>query len=275
MPPEGTLRALAAVIRRQDSPQRLQHSPRAFLAEAGADGADLDQLARVGADRLLVYRRLVLGRFIDTVQLSMPRTAARRGAEALRRDVAAFVDERASRSPYLRDIASEFVAWAAGRWPADPTVPGYLPDLARHEVLSFEIASQPEDHTPGSADELDLERPVRLQQATQVVRYDHAVHRLPADEDDRSEPEVEAVALLAYRDLEHRVRHLELGPAAAAILEGLIDQRLSLREGIASGSARAGVDQDDELLGAVAVLLADLAERGVLIGSEPLSAAQG
>lgn len=266
MQPESTLRGLSTIVRSRDAEERLRASARSFLRDAGVEERDVEQLALVGPDRLLVYRKLVFNRFVSAVEMSIPRTVARLGSARFREDVSRFLEEAGSRSPYLRDIAVEFVAWAVPLWAGDSDIPNYMPDLARHELLSFEIASMPQDPKPEPAGELDLERGVLFQQAARIVHYDHAVHTLPADEDDRTVPSRERTSLLAYRDDSHRVRFLELGPVAAEVLTELLDRRTPLREAITRGCAAANTNLDDEILGGMATLLADLAERGVLIG---------
>ncbi len=263
---EIAMRGLAAVVRRHDAAERLHADERAFLSQAGVEGADLDQMSGVGAERLLVYRRLVFNRFLSAVEMSIPRSAIRRGRAAFRADVAAFLERKGSRSPYLRDIASEFVSWVVPEWGEDPGVPEYLPDLARHELLSFEIASVKDEPVPVAGQELDLGRGALFQRSARVVHYEFAVHELPADEDDLTEPARQEVSLLAYRDRDHRVRYLALGPVAAGVLAELIDRESNLRESIERGCLAAGVETDDEILAGVAELLADLAERGVLLG---------
>ncbi|MFW5739134.1 MAG: DNA-binding domain-containing protein [Myxococcota bacterium] len=263
---DAPMRGLAAVIRRTDAPQQLQASPRGFLSSAGVEGDDLDQMAGLSPQRLLVYRRLVFNRFLQAVELAIPRAASRRGADGFRSDVSAFLDEQGSRSPYLRDIASEFVRWVEPSWDADAAVPAYLPALARHELLSFEIASATEQCAQVDADELDLERGVLFQSSARVVHYDFAVHLLPGEEEDRTEPSRQRTSLLAYRDREHRVRFLELGTVAASVITELLDHRASLRDAIARGCAAAGVPVEDDVLAGLASLLGDLAERGVLLG---------
>jgi len=266
MQPESTLRGLTAVVRRNEAADQLRESPRTFLERAGVEGADLDQLSGLGADRLLVYRRLVFNRFIDAVEMTIPRTMHRRGRDALKADVSMFLDVEGSRSPYLRDIATEFVRWVSPLWLADPDVPNYLPELARHELLSFETASMSDESEQLAQEQLDLERGVAFQRATKVAHYDYAVHQLPANEEDRTEPLAEPTSLLAYRDAEHRVRYLELGPVSAAVLTELLERATTLREAIARGCAAADVQIDDEMLGGIAQLLAELADRGVLLG---------
>ena len=92
----------------------------------------------------------------------------------------------------------------------------------------------------------------------------------PADEDGDGAPARRDVQLLAYRDAEHVVRWLELTPLAAAVLERLV-------AGEPLGAAVEHACQAHRVAPAavlpdVARLLADLGERGVLLGAGPSTA---
>ena len=102
--------------------------------------------------------------------------------------------------------------------------------------------------------------------AVRLVQYDWAVHRLPDDETSVTLPERALTSLLVYRSPEHDVRYLELGPFAAALLSGLLGHRSSLRVALTEAAQRVGLALDDELLNRAARLLAELAERGALLG---------
>jgi hypothetical protein len=70
-------------------------------------------------------------------------------------DLDAFIAHRASSSPYLRDVPGESVDYAIERWQEDPSIPQYLPDLARHELLSFEVGAA-EDDLPGTSSDISI-----------------------------------------------------------------------------------------------------------------------
>ena len=103
-----------------------------------------------------------------------------------------------------------------------------------------------------------------------VARYDHAVHRLPVDESDRSEPVAERTALAVYRDAEHAVRYLELTPLATEILDLLMSGE-TLGRAVTRACGASGVAVDPSVIEGTSRLLADLAERGALLGVAPLS----
>lgn len=218
----------------------------------------------VAGTRLAVYRTLVRASLREAVTSILPRTAARMG-DRFDEELDAFYAAVGPKTHYLRDVPLELVAWAAGRWEADASLPPFLVDLARHEVAELEVAASADDVRPAVA-ELVLDRPAVFAEAVRLARYGFAVHQLPLDEDDRSEPEARDVWLLLYRDEEHQLRYLELTPAAAAIVGRMLAGETT-EAALRGGAADAGVAFDDALLAGTARLLGDLAERGVLLGS--------
>jgi hypothetical protein len=73
--------------------------------------------------------------------------------------------------------------------------------------------------------------------------------------------------LLAYRDREHDVRYLELTPLAALVIERLAAGD-PLGQAVTQACAEQGVALDKDVLDAIALVLSELAERGVLLGAE-------
>jgi hypothetical protein len=201
--------------------------------------------------------------------VSIPHTLAYLERERLTELVAAFIAERASRSPYVRDVAREFVDWAVPRWAAphwggEPSVPPYLPELAEFELLLFEVGAGPDDVARPSA-AVSAESPLVIQAAARLARFEHAVHRMADDPaDPPRSPERRETHLLVYRDSEQRTRVLELSGFGAALLT-----RLQAREPL--GAAAAGACSDvqrsvnDEALAEVALFLDELARRGVIL----------
>jgi hypothetical protein len=214
-------------------------------------------------ERWLVYRTLVRNTLRNAVSLAIPRTLARLGGlfdEAFDR----FLAERGPRTHYLRDVTSELLDFVAPLWRADPRVPPWSLDLARHEALEIVVASLADPLEPHALGELDVERGLRFIEAARVVRYEYAVQRLSADEADRTAPAREPTALFVYRDAEHDVRYLELTPLAADLLEALLAGE-SLKAALLRACAREAVEPA-QALSSVAELLAGLAARGALLG---------
>jgi hypothetical protein len=207
--------------------------------------------------RVAIYRRLVRNTLGDVVGKLLERTRREMGV-SFDEAFARWLDERGPRTHFLRDVPHELVAWATPFW-RDLGVPAWMIDLARHEMTSFGVSSAP--HLPElRAEEVSLDRGLLLTNLARIERYAFAVH------EDASPPFERPVALLYYRDSEHLLRVLELSPLAAAILECA---RLPLRDAIAQGCEATAVPMNDDTLASIARLLADLGERGVLLGALP------
>jgi len=256
------------LVRDPAAPAGIGEDRRAWLSSAGLSGADLGAMAALPEKRLLLYRKLVRRGLTGAIRVEIPRTAARleAGFEAW---TSRWLDEELPRSHYLRDVAFEFVAWAIPKWAADPGVADYLGDLARHELSAFEVAAAPRREGGGGAgSELDLDRGVRFDAAARVMRYEHLVHRLLADESARDVPERCPTALLVYRDAEQDARYLELTPLAAGIVSRLLCGE-TLRRAVVDSCEELGHPLDQGVLEGTARLLADLGERGALEGAAP------
>ncbi len=261
-------RALRDACLGQTTGAAINQDLRGFLEARGVASEDIDAIL-AAPPRLQVYRSLVQNGLNAVVARMLPRTRARMNAACGGRfdvDVARFLGEVGPRTHYLRDVPGEVLAWAEPRWRDDSSVPPYLPDLAVHELACFGVAAaepEPPAHRQPGGDVL-LERPLVFTRSARRLRYSWTVHELPANEADTAPPEQRDVRLLAYRDDEHAVRWLELSPLASSIVERLIKGE-PLGQAVERAcadhtTAPAAVAED------VARLLADLAERGVLLG---------
>ena len=217
-------------------------------------------------ERFFLYRQLVFGRFWGALEVSIPLTMARIEKDLVQRELRDFISRHATKSPYLRYIAPEFLVFVERRWRDQSLVPEYVIELARHELLTIEIAASLDDENKSNIDEVNLETRFRFRQSTRLVHYTHAVHRLSEDESDRKEPEGGDYWILGYRDDSHRVRFLELTRLAAAVVEKLI-QGECLRDAATNGCAAIGMEPNDEALANIAMLLDDFEQRSVLIGT--------
>ncbi|MCA9645057.1 MAG: putative DNA-binding domain-containing protein [Myxococcales bacterium] len=238
-----------------------------WLANAGVHPEDRAALVETGLGRLSVYRRLVRGNVQGAIELAIPRSIYRMGTECFERYLARWLAEEGPKTHYLRDVTREFLDYCELPWQSDAEVPGYLMNLARHEALRIEVASEtarPADAEPG---ELELDRPARFIEAVRLVRYEYAVHQLSEDETDETLPERRATRLLVYRSPTHEVRYLELTPLAATILERLIAGD-PLQQALLQSCSALGVSLTQDVLDGTARVLADLAERGALLGSD-------
>jgi hypothetical protein len=260
-------RAIADACLRADAGPAIAEDPASFLEAHGAPREDIDAILAAPA-RLAVYRSLVRNTLAGTVQRMLPVTRAHlTGTRSARfdEDLVLFLDAVGPRTHYLRDVSAEYVAWAAPRWRTDPHVPGYVPDLAAHELAAFAVATASAVRGAKSPVDIALDRGVAFAESARLLRYEWAVHELPrTPAGDPRAPACRAVRLLAYRDGDHAVRWLELTPLAHAVLERLV-------AGDALGAAVLRACEDHEtpapaVTADVARLLADLAQRGIVLG---------
>lgn len=238
-----------------------------FLAAHGVEPEDAEALL-ASPRRLGLYRRLVRHNVTGVIARMLERTRARlerRVPGELDRAVSAFLDEVGPRTPHLRDVPSEFLAWAAPRWRADARVPRWIADYAELELLDFTIGVAPRPPPAPPLAEVSAELPLVFADPRRLIQLAWAVNEVPADDLD-AEPAERPVSILVYRDAAHRSRFLELTPLAAAILERLFAGDALGRAMVAACEARAHA-LDDAVLAGAARLLADLGERGVLLGA--------
>ena len=260
-------RAIADACLGAESGELARTDLRAFLASHGVAAEDAEALLAAPA-RLGVYRTLIRNGLGAVVLRMLPRarvhlhTALPGRFEA---DLAAFAQEPGPRTHYLRDVPGEFFAWAAPRWRADASVPSYLVDLAAFELAQFAIASSPSSRAPESPAELSLDHPLAFTDSMRLLRSAWAVHELPEADDATSAPAARDVTLLGYRDAGDTVRWLELTPLAGDVVTRLASGAalgVAIEQAcVAHGVTPAAVLTD------VAKLLADLGERGVLLGA--------
>ena len=237
------------------------------LREIGVSDDDIDASNQATiVERFFLYRQLVHGRFWGALEVSIPRTIARIGKDLVKRDIEDFIHQHATKSPYLRDIAPEFLTFVEHRWRDQGLVSADLIELARHELLTIDIAASLDDDVKSSIDEVDLESRFQFRQSTRLVHYSYAVHLLPDDEADRTTAAQGDFWVFGYRDDDYQVRFLELTRLAAAVVEKLM-QGECLRDAATNGCKSIGAEVSDEALANIAILLDDFEQRGVLVGA--------
>jgi hypothetical protein len=215
---------------------------------------------------LAIYRRLVRSGLASTVFKLLPRTRARMNRDhddAFDKAFVAFLDEAGPRTHYMRDVPGELVRWSEEFWRKSNVDSKWI-ELARYEAALFAVESAPDDSEVALAD-IDLARPLIFSRAMRIENFQHAVHELPENLEDFSDPEKRAVSILIYRDGENDVGELELTPFSARLVDACISG-LSLKDALAQSARTEKIELDDPLLVSVAQFLADLGERGVLRG---------
>lgn len=221
--------------------------------------------------RFRVYRRMARHRLSEVIDNCFPKLRGVLGD--LDPLVERWFDEAPPRSPFIRDVGAELVAWLRPEvMPAG--APPWALELARHEQAMLEVEYAGEEQ--GAEDvreigELDFHRPAVLTPAHKIVRARYAVHRLGDDVTAESRVDEASFALCLYRDpATHEVHVLELSPIAASILEEVERGDRPVVDAVRAAAAAHGVEVDGQLVGAFAELVSDLAERGVWLGAKPV-----
>jgi hypothetical protein len=222
--------------------------------------------------RWQAYRRMVRSRFYQTIDHGFERMIGAVGVECFHALVDRFLDEDPPRSPYLRDLPGEFLRFVEAHLVALEGLPPYALDLMRYEWAELDTAYDHEEVRPEDVIALDMQKPAVLSPAHRLLKLEFAVHSMGTD--GSGAPALCApVSLLLYRDRHtHDVETLELTPVAATMLAALERRRADpppapLVEVVRQAAAAHGAAVDVAFVEALSALLADLTERGVLLGS--------
>jgi hypothetical protein len=235
-----------------------------------AEDAPPAALATLGAQeaRWRAYRRMVRSRFYQTIDHAFERLIGAIGAERFHRIVDRFLAEDPPRSPYLRDLPGEFLRFVCARpnvFEETPALPAWALDLMRYEWAELDAAYDHEEVRPDDVVALDMERPAVLSPAHRLLHLEYRVHTM---ENAAPAP----ISVLLYRDRRtHEVETLELTPVAAAMIAAMSrggnEPPAPLLQVVREAAAEHGAEVDVAFVEALSTLLADLTERGVLLGS--------
>jgi len=225
--------------------------------------------------RWQVYRRMVRSRLADNIEHGFERFAQIAGAERFRALIDRFLAADPPRSHYLRDVPAEFLRFFeanAGELTRAFALPPYARDLARFEWSELETAYSHEESSARDVGQLEMDRVAALTPALCLIELAYPVHRLgteagpPLAEGAPLDPA--PFSLCLYRDAKtHEVAVLELTPVTAAMLTLMQGGKLTLTEIVRNAAAALGVSVDVAFVDALSTLLADLVERGVVLGS--------
>lgn len=234
---------------------------RGFLAASGVANEDVEAIL-AAPRRLGLYRKLIRDNIVGVIEAMLPKTQGRMNAvvpASFESSIDAFLEHEGPRTAHLRDVPSEFLAFAAPRWKKDKRLPPWLSDHAELELVDFVIGVAPRPAPPPPLADVSADLPLVFADPHKLVRLGWAVHEDVIDE--------RAVNLLVYRDAEHRTRFLDLTPLAGLILERLLAGD-ALGPAMVSACQTMGCALDQAVLEGAARLLADLGDRGVLLGAK-------
>jgi hypothetical protein len=231
------------------------------------------QVASLGDQprRWQVYRRMVRSRFFEVIHHAFERVAGVIGAERFQSLVDRFLLESPPRSPYLRDVPGELLAFVASDWTRIRdacSMPEHALDLMRYEWAELDAAYSHEEIPPSEVAPLVMDRPAVLSPTHRLLELRYAVHQLGPDDTEATTVAAVPTWLCLYREPRtHEVETLELTPVAFSILAGIEKGDASLTDVVRNASGALHVGVDVAFVEALSALLADLVERGVVLGS--------
>jgi hypothetical protein len=237
-----------------------------------ARAASADDLAALGHEawRWEAYRRMVRTRFHETIDHCYGRLIEAIGLARFHALTDRFFAESPPRSPYLRDVPGEFLAFlerSPGSLATAERLPPYAVDLARFEWAELDTAYTSEERRAAPVAPFDMNLPAVLTPAHRVLRLTYAVNRagdVPGWEGLTPSP----LSLCLYREPStHDVTTLELLPIEAALLEEMSRADRPLAAVVRDVAAREGATLDVPFVDALSTFLANLIERGVVLGS--------
>jgi uncharacterized protein len=220
--------------------------------------------------RWKVYRRMARARLAESIAHAFERFSEVVGPACFGELVTQFLAEAPPRSHYLRDVPGEFLRFfeknEMERVRAQ-VLPDYALDLARYEWAELETAYAYDEAAPTEVGPLQMDAVAVLTPAHRLIDVGYPVHRLETAGhglDTCAAP----FSLCLYRDPKtHQVETLELTAVTAAMLSLLEGRNMTLTEVVKKAAALVGASLDVAFVEALSTLLADLIQRGVLLGS--------
>jgi len=174
---------------------------RAFAARI-RQPAEQPLLAGVTAERMAVYEELFFNNIEGFIRGAFPVLHRLVEADRWQRLVRSFIAEHQARTPYFLEISQEFLAWLQQGYVAEAGDPPFILELAHYEWVELALdVSEAELPTQGWS---PLAWP---------LAYQWPVQRISADFQP-SEPPAEPTCLLVWRDVQDKVRFMQISPFA-------------------------------------------------------------
>lgn len=237
----------------------------AVLVEEGVASEDRHAMVARGAERLLLYRRLVEGTVRNAIDTIAPLTSAHIAAR-LASDVRRYLAEQGPRGRTLREVVHQFVRHCEPIWVASPDVPDFIPDLAAYELAVVNVAAAPDPPVAREDVALSLDRSLAFAEGCQLGAYAYRVNEVELVEDEPPQtPARGETYLLLYRSAERSTRCLRLSPLAHSVLAALLSGS-ALGDAVKAACLAREEPLTQSVLDGTATVLADLAELGVLLG---------
>ena len=223
--------------------------------------------------RMKIYRDLFFNNIQSLLAGNFPVLRELYGADGWRTLVRDFYAKHRCRTPLFPEIAREFLQYLQDEREDRPDDPPFLLELAHYEwvELALELDERSVDSVASDPDGDLLDgRPV-LNPLTRLLAYRYPVHRIRNDFRPVEAPP-QSTHLLVYRNRDDDVKFMQLNAVTQRLLERLDrDDDASGREVLVEIASEIGHPDAQRLVAAGADLLADLEQRGVVLGTRPIA----
>jgi len=218
-----------------------------------------------------VYRRLIYNNIQGLLATNFPVLRRLLGDDAWRALVRDFLAMHRAESPYFLEVGREFLDYLAEERGDQAGDPPFLLELAHYEWVELALAVAAEELAEVPADphgDLLAGRPV-LSPTAWSLQYRFPVHRIgPGFQPE--EPGDQSTFLVVYRDRDHAIGFLEINPVTARLLQLLEEEGGETGEELLRRIAtEIGHGDPERVVAAGADILADLAQRDVVLGVRP------
>jgi hypothetical protein len=250
-----------------DSLHDLQTGFAAHLRNPGIHPAPADVEDR----RMAIYRRLFFRNISNFLAKSFPVLRTLYSSDDWNVMVRDFYHGHRAHTPLFPEIPREFLQWLEHRGEARDADPPFMLELAHYEWVEIALDLDPRElaeFTPPRAGDLLDGCPV-LSPLAWPLSYAWPVHRIRPDYRP-AEPPTDATHLLVYRDRADKVRFMQLNPVSLRLLQLLgEDAGLTGRQALEHIATELQHHEPQRVIEAGSELLADFAERDVLLGARP------
>jgi len=225
--------------------------------------AEQPRPAKVPAKRMRVYTQIVFNNLESSVSACFPICKQILGKRAWQRLVREFFASHQSKSPLFRKIPEEFLQFLE----TAQHIPPYLYSLAHYEWVELAISV---DDTDLDAEQVDtngelLDKQPVFTPAMALLSYDYPVHKI-SPRNKPTQPLVEPVHLLVFRNVEDEVRFIELNSVTARLLHLLKNETMTCRQALEQIAAELQHPSPQNVIQFGVGVLDDLRQQGVMLG---------
>lgn len=220
--------------------------------------------AKVNNARMAVYREIVFNNLFASASACFPVCQQILGKRAWLKLVKRFFAEHQASTPIFREIPEEFLAFIS----TQSELPAFFAQLAHYEWaelgVNYATANLP---ALSAANNLLDEIPI-LTPAHQLLAYDYPVHKISK----RFQPQSTlSTYLLVFRDVEFKVRFIELNEITFRLLQLIKSELTAGRQALAILAEELQHPDTEAVITFGLAILEDLASQHAIIGSKKMA----